>query len=243
MTGGGHLTISTRSQESRNESFSEPRPLDVVFEITDTGGGMPPEVMAKAFDPFFTTKPLGHGTGLGLATVYGIVNRYDGTVVIDSLVGTGTTVTVVLPGTLEPVASVASTSGAPARGSERILLVEDETTLRIATARILIEHGYEVVSASDGVEALEIYDRNDGAFDLVLSDVAMPRMRGGELADELAKRSPALKIIMMTGYASGDPPSGSRILSKPWPRMTCSGCYAKSSTTKRRRSKGPFRER
>jgi len=219
MLDGGQLTISTRRIAGKESAPDTPSSdLTVVLAITDTGVGMSPEVVAKAFDPFFTTKPVGQGTGLGLATVYGIVRRYNGEVVIDSVPGEGTTVSVFLPGTDENVALPKPARELPVRGSERILLVEDEVALRRATARILSEYGYETVEANDGVEALEIFDRDGEVFDLVLSDVSMPRMRGDQLALELMKRDESLKILLMTGYDSGDPPRYGRLIPKPLPK-------------------------
>jgi PAS domain S-box-containing protein len=204
MPDAGILTIATERREA-----------EVLVRVIDTGGGMSPEVVARAFEPFFTTKPTGEGTGLGLATVYGIVQQNGGTVTIDSAVGEGTTVTVVLPGSsdAEPHPGVvrASTAG----GTERILLVEDEPALRDATAQLLVERGYDVLVASDGVDALEVFDRDPGAIDLVLTDVAMPRMRGDELALRLAERQPGLQVILMSGYDSGDAPLTGRMLAKP----------------------------
>jgi PAS domain S-box-containing protein len=213
----GTLTIATeRSTRPRSDGSAEVEPQAIV-RVMDTGGGMPPEVVARAFEPFFTTKPTGEGTGLGLATVYGIVQQSGGEITIDSEVDRGTTVTVVLPGAPDvepgPRAIVESSTG----GTERILLVEDEPALRDATAQLLVERGYEVLVASDGLDALEVFDRDAGTIDLVLSDVAMPRMRGDELALRLAERQRGLQVILMSGYDSGDAPLTGRMLAKPVP--------------------------
>jgi signal transduction histidine kinase len=195
----------------------------VQLSVRDTGSGMPADVIERAFEPFFTTKPRGQGTGLGLATVYGIVRQNDGAVDIQSVVGEGTTVTVRFPGAgvvngFRPASDELGEFVAPhvhPRGHERILLVEDEPALRVGTSRLLSESGYDVVVAIDGVEALEVYDRDPDAIHLVLTDVAMPRMRGDELARRLKARAPAVPVIMMTGYDSGGAPRTGRVLAKP----------------------------
>ncbi|MGH9274501.1 MAG: ATP-binding protein, partial [Acidimicrobiales bacterium] len=207
MPGGGTLTITSgRSGVEGGE---------VVLKVVDTGCGMPPEVVGRAFEPFFTTKATGEGTGLGLATVYGIVGQNGGKVTIDSVVGHGTTVTVRLPRVDDTVSVRREVVDATRGGHERILLVEDEEVLRTATARILAERGYEVLVAGDGAEALEVFDRERGAVDLVVSDVAMPRMRGDEMARLLAERDPDVRVIFMSGYDSGDVAMSGLLLSKP----------------------------
>jgi PAS domain S-box-containing protein len=216
MPQGGRITIATEMTAATTEPRvrgATPR-ADVVLRITDDGEGMPPEVVARAFEPFFTTKTGGKGTGLGLATVYGVVRQNGGEVRIDSKVGVGTTVTVVLRGADSAVPVDDPAASASEGGQERILLVEDEKALRVATARILANHGYDVVVATDGIDALEVLDRDTGV-DLVLSDIAMPRMRGDELARLVVERSPGPRVILMTGYASGDTPLTGRVLAKP----------------------------
>jgi PAS domain S-box-containing protein len=205
MPGGGRITISTERLDH------EP---DIALRVTDTGEGMPPEVVARAFEPFFTTKPHGKGTGLGLATVYGIVRQNDGEVRIDSTMGIGTTVRIGLRSAEDPAPRREPPSDDPLGGNERILLVEDEKALRIATARILAGHGYEVIAASDGVEALEFLDE-DPDIDVVVTDIAMPRMRGDELARRITARRPGTRVIMMTGYDSGNGSPAGRLLAKP----------------------------
>jgi CheY-like chemotaxis protein len=188
---------------------------DVVLKVVDAGHGMAPDVVARAFEPFFTTKPQGEGTGLGLATVYGIVRQSGGEVTIDSTVGAGTTVTVVLPGAYDTAPVGGDEIEATLGGHERILLVEDEAALRVATARVLHDRGYDVLVACDGVEALEIFDREGATIDLVMTDLVMPRMRGDELARHLAERRPDLELVFMSGYDSGGAPLTGRLLAKP----------------------------
>ena len=150
MPDGGVLTILAQPVEPEGD--------EVLLQVRDTGTGMTPDVIARAFEPFFTTKARGHGTGLGLATVHGIVHQNNGEVTIKSVIGQGTAVSVVLPTTKRsaPLAAITTQS---LGGNERILLVEDEAPLRVATARLLASKGYEVLVAGDGVEALEVLDR------------------------------------------------------------------------------------
>jgi PAS domain S-box-containing protein len=205
MPRGGRITIVTERLE---------QDLDIALRVTDTGEGMPPEVVARAFEPFFSTKPLGKGTGLGLATVYGIVRQNDGEVSIDSEVGVGTTVTIGRRSADDAGPRPDPPRGDPLGGNERILLVEDEKALRVATARILAGHGYEVIAASDGIEALEFLDEEPD-IDVVVTDIAMPRMRGDELARLITARRPGTRVIMMTGYDSGEGSTAGRLLAKP----------------------------
>jgi two-component system cell cycle sensor histidine kinase/response regulator CckA len=171
---------------------------------------MTPEVMAKIFEPFFTTKGVGKGTGLGLATVYGIVKQTGGFIFPESAAGKGTTLRVYLPrsqadGEEEALAAPAK---APERtreqeditGHARVLLVEDEDMVRGFAVRALTSRGYDVVEAATGVEALEAMERHKGKIDLVVSDVVMPEMDGPALLKELRKKNPGLKIIFVSGY-------------------------------------------
>lgn len=205
MPGGGRITIVTERLDQE---------LDIALRLTDTGGGMPANVVARAFEPFFTTKPHGQGTGLGLATVYGIVRQNDGEVGIASEVGVGTTVSIGLRGADDPGPQGGEATDDPLGGNERILLVEDEKALRVATARILAGHGYQVIAASDGVEALEFF-ADEPDIDVVVTDIAMPRMRGDELARLITARRPGTRVIMMTGYNSGETAATGRLLAKP----------------------------
>jgi PAS domain S-box-containing protein len=208
MADGGCLTIATEAVETDGRR-------QAVLRVIDTGAGMPPEVVARAFEPFFTTKQRGQGTGLGLATVYGVVRQTNGDVRIDSTLGAGTTVTVVLPGALEAARRREGGNGTFEGGHERILLVEDEKALRVGTARILTAHGYDVVVASDGVEAMEVFDSDGPTIDLVVTDVVMPRMRGDELGRLLFERRPEVPVIFMSGYDFSAAPMTGRLLTKP----------------------------
>jgi two-component system cell cycle sensor histidine kinase/response regulator CckA len=194
MPDGGVLTIAARALAPGPGHAS-----DAVLTVRDTGTGMSPEEAARAFEPFYTTKPRGRGTGLGLATVYGIVRQNLGDISIASTVGAGTTLTISLPGTADGRTAVEPTDRI-AGGDERLLVVEDEAALRSATARLLAENGYEVLVAGDGQEGLEVFDREDGRFDAVLTDIVMPRMRGDELARLLAERNRELPVIFLSAH-------------------------------------------
>ena len=175
MPGGGSMTLTTRPAGER-----------VVLRVTDNGTGMSDEVAALAFDPFFTTKEKGRGTGLGLATVYGIVQGAGGRVHLNTMLGEGTTVEVELPlADAEPAPAPDPPPPAPTGKGETVLLVEDEQAVRELTGRILAENGYEVIHASDGYDARTLSDTFEGRIDLLLSDVVMPGMSGRDVAEEL----------------------------------------------------------
>jgi len=210
MPEGGTLEITTGDHRSGGA------PPRVELRVSDTGVGMTPEVRARAFEPFFTTKALGQGTGLGLATVHGIVTRSGGTISISSAPGSGTELCVLLPAS-SGVPEVASPLPLPVQpGGERILLVEDEVALRTSTVRVLRRAGYDVIEATDGLDALAVYDRECGLVDLVLTDLAMPVMRGDELARRLMDLRPSIKIVIMSGHDVADVAVTRRLI-KPVP--------------------------
>lgn len=198
--------------------------LHVVLVVADDGEGMSEEVVSQAFDPFFTTKPRGHGTGLGLATVYGIVNQAGGVVEIESEPQHGTTLTVYLP-----VAENAEEAGldpgptASPRGDGRtILVVDNEEAVRTIVCHVLERHGYKTRSAAGGTAAEEILAATNGDVDLLLTDVLMPAMSGRELVERVRQERPGLKVVYMSGY-SGDSTSplgpwddGAALLEKPF---------------------------
>ena len=189
----------------------------VRIDISDTGTGIPAEIVDKIFEPFFSTKEVGKGTGLGLSTVYGIVKQTGGFVYVDSEAGKGTSFRIFLPrhrpeleAQPEPQATNGAAKEAAAEppkpradltGQGTILLVEDEEGLRSLNARGLRSRGYSVIEASNGIEAMEALEEKDGAVDLVVSDVVMPEMDGPTLLREMRKRNPNLKIIFVSGYA------------------------------------------
>jgi CheY-like chemotaxis protein len=172
----------------------------VMVAVSDTGVGMTAETQRRIFEPFFTTK--GHGTGLGLATVYGIVKQSQGHITVCSEVGRGATFNVYLPATQED-AGLHRTGEMPvpvARATETILLVEDESAVRTISTRVLREAGYTVLAASSGPEALELVMRHPGAIDALVTDVIMPQMSGRELAEQLVRLRPGLKVLYVSGY-------------------------------------------
>jgi len=168
---------------------------------------MTAEVKARLFEPFFTTKPTTRNTGLGLATVYGIVVQSGGYIWVDSEPDKGTTFTICFPRVEEPEEDSAQAPRQTAgytRGSERVLLVEDEDAVRNVAARVLRNQGYTVVQARNGEEALGLLEDQGDSFDLILTDVVMPDVSGPELAKQLKARWPDTELIYMSGYAQGD---------------------------------------
>jgi two-component system cell cycle sensor histidine kinase/response regulator CckA len=216
MPDGGKLTVRTANvsaQESERLSNKGMPAADyVLIEVSDTGTGIPPEIVEKIFEPFFSTKEVGKGTGLGLSTVYGIIKQTGGFIYVDSREGKGTSFRIFLPRHIvvpeaAPVVD-AATQDAPKdqrpadlTGQGTILLVEDEDGLRSLNARGLRSRGYTVIEAANGVEAIEVLEEQDGKIDLVVSDVVMPEMDGPTLLKELRVRNPTLKVIFVSGYA------------------------------------------
>jgi two-component system cell cycle sensor histidine kinase/response regulator CckA len=211
MPDGGCLTIRTRNISERESvklgALNMAAGEYVLIEVEDTGVGIPPEVMSKIFEPFFTTKDVGKGTGLGLSTVYGIVKQTGGYVAAESEVGRGATFRVYLPRHIvehdEELAPLLADKKEPTRdltGTGRVLLVEDEDSVRNFAARALSRQGYEVLEAGTGIEAMEVMEREKGRVDIVVSDVIMPEMDGPSLLKELRKENPHLKFIFVSGY-------------------------------------------
>jgi two-component system cell cycle sensor histidine kinase/response regulator CckA len=218
MPDGGKLTIKTANvpaQEAEKLSYKGMPAADYVrIEVSDTGTGIPADIVDKIFEPFFSTKEVGKGTGLGLSTVYGIVKQTGGFIYVSSEEGKGTTFRIFLPRhhpELEVAHEPAATNGtlkdaaakpkADLTGHGTILLVEDEEGLRSLNARGLRSRGYTVIEASNGIEALEALEERDGAVDLVVSDVVMPEMDGPTLLRKMRARNPDLRIVFVSGYA------------------------------------------
>jgi CheY-like chemotaxis protein len=173
-----------------------------MLALTDTGCGMDEGTQARIFEPFFTTKGPGKGTGLGLATVHGIVEQSDGQILVQSEVGRGTTFQVFLP-CVDGQTSSGKSSHCPslsARGTETVLLVEDEHALRAFSCRVLKGRGYHVLEAEHGTEALRVAEHNRGPIHLLVTDVVMPQMGGRELADHLNALYPQMKVLYLSGY-------------------------------------------
>ncbi|MEU4161615.1 ATP-binding protein [Actinoplanes sp. NPDC026670] len=212
MPSGGQLVIDTGLLDSR-----------VRLRVCDSGRGMTAEVAERAFEPFYTTKGSGEGTGLGLATVYGIVTQAGGEVTLSSEVGLGTTITVLLPAGTAPSDpdAVGEPAGTVGRG-ETLLVAEDEDALRDVAGRILTGAGYRVLLADGGAQALELAARHDGDIDLLVSDVVMPGMLGKELAERLVVARPGTRVLYMSGYAQpvlasqGTLDPGVALLEKPF---------------------------
>jgi two-component system cell cycle sensor histidine kinase/response regulator CckA len=227
MPDGGKLTLRTSNvsaEDSPRFGYKGMPVADyVLVEVDDTGTGIAPEIRDRIFEPFFSTKDVGKGTGLGLSTVYGIVKQTGGFVYLESEVGRGTTFRIFLPrhipvaedapsqlpeteapaiaGAMAAADEVVKAASADLTGQETILLVEDEEGLRTLNARGLASRGYTVLVAGNGVEAIEVLEKQGGEVDLVVSDVVMPEMDGPTLLKELRRRNPDVKVIFVSGYA------------------------------------------
>jgi CheY-like chemotaxis protein len=228
MPGGGRLQIET-STFVADESYAAHHGMAlggyVRLTVSDTGAGMPPDVVARAFEPFFTTKAKGEGSGLGLATVYGIATQSGGDVVIYSEQGLGTTIRVHFPATDQvagPAGGYSEERSLIAR-DETILLVEDEEMVREPTRRLLTRYGYSVLTASDAEEALATARAHDGEIDLLLTDVVMPGRSGKDLAAEMNALRRGVKVLFMSGYSQdvivhqGALEQGVQLIEKPFP--------------------------
>jgi CheY-like chemotaxis protein len=231
MPQGGKLTIETQKLKV-DQSYALARPplkagQYVQLVVTDTGHGMDAATKSRIFEPFFTTKEPGKGTGLGLATVYGVVRQSGGFIWVETSPGKGARFEIYLPLVAEKE-EADSHERAPARArrgseSETVLIVEDEEEVRALACEFLRSAGYSVLTASDGVEAMEVYDRLGSSIQLLLTDVVMPKMRGTELAQKLKTRLPNLKVVYMSGYLEKDAFSGQilekeNVLQKPFSR-------------------------
>ena len=228
MPHGGTLTIKTDNVSLQDESVPHHPGIEsgpyVVISVTDTGTGMSDKVKAHLFEPFFTTKPSGSGTGLGLATSYGIIKQNGGHIEVSSELERGTTFRVYLPRVEEPL-SVLTSGDEPlvqaAENDETLFLVEDESAVRELSELVLSESGYKVLSAPDAQEALR--QRPDaGGLDLLITDIVMPGLGGYELAQRLRSRRPDLKVLFTSGYTedklgpSNGLPPGTGFLQKPY---------------------------
>jgi PAS domain S-box-containing protein len=226
MPSGGRLTLATANvllDESYTDGRDEVSPgRYVMLSVTDTGCGMTPEIKARVFEPFFTTKEVGKGTGLGLATVYGIVKQSGGHVEVESETGRGTMFKIYLPRHDEPAPLSAVEDSAIPGGSESILVVEDEPAVRRLAREALTARGYVVQEAADGEEALRLVEQHHGPLDLLLTDVVMPRMGGRELAEAVIERFPSTRVLFMSGYTDdavvrqGLLKSGAAFVQKPF---------------------------
>ena len=207
MPGGGVLSIATENVHIADaaESQEEGVPIGrwVVLSVRDTGSGMDATTRARIFEPFFTTKEAGKGTGLGLSTAYGIVTQSGGQISVDSEIGRGTTFRVFLPRIDAPSTSsgrFALEDGIGPRGKETVLLVEDDSDVREFVQDVLRTHGYKVLSAVDGPQALALIEQHPGSIELVVTDVIMPRMMGSEVAARITALRPSIKVLYISGY-------------------------------------------
>jgi len=227
MPDGGKLTIETANVDL-DEAYAQTHLGSVagpyvMLAVTDSGVGMDATVRAHLFEPFFTTKEVGRGTGLGLATVYGIVKQSGGYISVYSEVGRGSSFKIYLP----RIATTADTPASPqrsgpARGTETVLVVEDEPAVLTLSRRALESQGYVVLAASDATAALRVVERHGGTIHMLVTDVVMPGLSGRELADQLAAQRPGIRVLYMSGYPGdavvqhGGLPSGSAFLQKPF---------------------------
>jgi PAS domain S-box-containing protein len=209
MPEGGQLRVATEQvafDEARARLNPKARAGEFVcLLVSDTGTGIAPEVLSRIFEPFFTTKEVGKGTGLGLATVYGIVQQHQGWIEVSSQVGEGSTFKVFLPAIPTPagLAPAAEVEAEIRGGKEMILLVEDEHTVRVTTRRMLESKGYRIREATNGREALEVWQSHAGEISLLLTDIIMPgEITGRDLAERLWAKRPGLKVIFMSGYSA-----------------------------------------
>ena len=203
MPDGGELRIETRNLAALAPDRPADLPTDgpcVALAVRDTGCGMPPDIKARVFEPFFTTKEIGRGSGLGLSMVWGVVRQLGGTVTIDSAPGAGTSVTLFLPRADAVTAEPSSVSAARSvNGRGRLLLVDDDDDVREITAEGLRDQGFSVTEVEGGEAALALLDGGT-TVDAVVTDLAMPRMRGSALAEAVLQRNPAMPVVMVTGY-------------------------------------------
>jgi hypothetical protein len=233
MPRGGRLRVDTANIDV-DSTYASARPglrpgAYVRLRVSDTGTGMDQATIDRVFEPFFTTKAKGHGTGLGLATVYGIITQAGGTIQIYSEPGLGTTISALFPATQEApkprLAATAAPSAQQGRG-ETILLVEDEQSLRVLANRILTRHGYHVHQAMSGPDAVEHAADLAHTIDLLLTDVVMPDMLGTEVAENVHRHRPGVPVVFMSGYAQpildshGATDPQMNILEKPFTEST-----------------------
>jgi two-component system, cell cycle sensor histidine kinase and response regulator CckA len=228
MPDGGALRVETANVDMDAAQCAHLDPMEpgryVRLTVSDTGSGIEKEILTKIFEPFFTTKDQDKGTGLGLAMVYGMVKQAGGYVWVESEMGRGTTFAVYLPRVDEVAAPAVLVPGVsmPTKGSETILLVEDEGALREIAREVLEEHGYRVIEATGPHKAIEICHRDPEPIDLLVTDVVMPAMNGRALADALVAARPGLRVLYMSGYTndviahSGVLESGTLLLEKPF---------------------------
>jgi CheY-like chemotaxis protein len=236
MPTGGTLTLETTAVDLAEPYADERVRIEpgsyVRLRVSDPGLGIGEDQLEHIFEPFYTTKEVGHGTGLGLSTVFGIVEQSNGHIVVDSKPGAGTTFGVYLPVTDSKAGRVSPNgerAAAPLPGSESILLCEDDDTLRELTQLMLTDAGYRVHASGSPLEAVRFADSKPEAVDALVTDVIMPEMQGTELAERLQARRPGLPVLFVSGYTPenlrqrADLPEGSRMIEKPFDHATLLG--------------------
>ena len=222
MLQGGRLTLTVDTVDTV-ESDGGPAAVGTLpagrfvrLVVSDTGTGMDEATRRRIFEPFFTTKGVGQGTGLGLYTVYGVVEQHEGHIAVESERGKGTTFTVCIPQGDDPVPAPTAAPGVTRAGSETIMVVEDDDAVRELATHFLLEHGYTVLSAGDGEDALDVAARHRGPIHLLLTDVVMPRVSGWQLAPRFVGLHPESRVLYMTGYTEVPALPGVRVLQKPF---------------------------
>jgi CheY-like chemotaxis protein len=204
MRGGGTITIRTSNttHEEMNGKLFNPKPGKyVLLAVGDTGIGMDEKTKERIFEPFFTTKEMGRGTGLGLASTYGIIKGHGGFIDVESQPGQGTTFFIYLPASTKKVPKSHRGSEKVLKGQETVLLIDDEDMVLEIGRALLETMGYRVITAKDGEEALSLYERQGSEIDLVLLDVVMPGLGGGEVFDRLKIINPEMKCLLLSGYS------------------------------------------
>jgi len=204
MPGGGNLVLKTKSvtHKAMKGTLYKPKPGKyVLFTITDTGMGMDKDTMERVFDPFFTTKEMGRGTGLGLASVYGIVKAHGGYIDVSSKKGRGTTFDIYLPASDKQAKKAVKTAERFIKGTGTVLLVDDEEIIRQVGQELLEVIGYRVLTAKDGQEAVKVYKKNRNRIDIVVLDMVMPGMGGGEAYDRMKNINSNVKVLLSSGFS------------------------------------------
>ena len=204
MPGGGNFILKTFNTDHKNMKgrLYVPRPCKyVILTVTDTGIGMDNEIKERIFDPFFTTKEMGRGTGLGLASAYGIINGHDGYIDVESRKGEGTTFSIYLPASEKKIAKSVDIAEKLLRGTETVLLIDDEETILDVGQALLKAMCYKVLTAKSGQEAIELYQKNQEDIDIVILDMIMPNMSGGEVYDRMKEINPDIKVLLSSGYS------------------------------------------
>jgi CheY-like chemotaxis protein len=204
MPGGGDLTIRTENVRLTKD-YAKPYVVTpgkfVKISIADTGIGMDEDVRQRIFEPFFSTKGMGRGTGLGLASTYGIIQNHGGFINVESEKDAGTTFHIYLPAFENKVPTIEKTVGEVAEGTGNVLLVDDEAYILDIGRKLMGRFGYKVITAGSGQEALEIYEQDPAAIDIVILDMIMPKLDGGKTYDRLKKIDPNVKVLLSSGYS------------------------------------------